>query len=1177
MRFLKLDLMAVGPFTKVSIDLSRGQFGLHMIYGPNEAGKSSSLRAITDFLYGFPSRTKDDFVHPYAKLRIGGTILHSDGTELRCIRKKGTQNTLRDATDTSSIPDSALQKFIGDLDRNVFSKMFGIDHDALRQGGHEIVDGGGQVGETLFSSASGLSNLRSVHEQLNSTIHALFKPHGPSGELGKNIKAYDATKDKRKQSLVSAETWTGHQDSMRKASQKKEQLGQEVVAMQTDQNRLKRILDSLPSIAEWRKAKQELDAIKSSPILADDFAQVCNKLVLELRKYEQQFGSSKSELKSIDDQLNALPSPNPILDGADRIEILKVRLGEFRKAQVDKPRNEGYCQQHERTAREILRNMGRPTEFSNLEHLRLPSDKQARIQHLGNQKEGLVERVKSRDNALTILQRDIQLTKDRLETTTVAAHGSTLRSKLQQVQSEGNLESLVVKLRHELAAMELAVVRKLTELAPWTMTLENLDPVSVPSLATVDRFEELWRDQDTKTKLLKSQFNDEDKKAAVLDRELAILELNQSIPTLAELESKKGSRDDGWKLVRRAWLDNDMAADAISEFVSQFDHTDHLAGAYEQSVREVDQTAELLRTDAERVANKARIAFEFEQHAQKIEHLQAENLLLDREREELTQDWRSKWQSLAIEPLSPREMREWVTLFKEVRTEKGILQTKTVELQQLNERVATLRTELGQLLSCDQAAAEKSGLSLIALVQQAISIDAQNRTAESDQKQLSASLASDQAQLIVAQTELDQARSEMSQWNQDWASEMERIGLEHAALPSQANMVLGQITQLFQELYDADGFRKRNQGIERDSSNFLSDVQAILEEYSPERVSLPVEESIKDLSARIQLARENATTFDRLAADKKKCEASLRKTGVDINRQKVQLNELLRQAHCEDYDQLARAAELSTSHKRAIERMELLEGKIRSIAGVTTLDSFVAEADLESGNSDSLQPKIELMSSEIERVKATRDDAITQIAQENEALRVLSGQDEAGNLSSECESLASAIDEQFRELAVLRTCSAVLAAGIERYRERNQDPVLLSASKHFRLMTLGTFSGLRVDLDDQGKTIIVGTRSNTNEDLRVTQMSDGTCDQLYLALRLASLETWLEHHEPIPFVVDDILLNFDDSRALATLSALIELSSRTQVIFFTHHQHLVDLAVKSIDPERLFVHSVPQC
>ena len=48
-------------------------------------------------------------------------------------------------------------------------------------------------------------------------------------------------------------------------------------------------------------------------------------------------------------------------------------------------------------------------------------------------------------------------------------------------------------------------------------------------------------------------------------------------------------------------------------------------------------------------------------------------------------------------------------------------------------------------------------------------------------------------------------------------------------------------------------------------------------------------------------------------------------------------------------------------------------------------------------------------------------------------------------------------------------------------------------------------------------------------------MSDGTADQLYLALRLASLETYLDDHEPIPLVVDDILVNFDDARALAAL------------------------------------------
>ncbi|MFN9913557.1 MAG: AAA family ATPase, partial [Pirellulaceae bacterium] len=53
MRIRQLDLIAFGHFTNRSIDLSQGNLGLHMIYGPNEAGKSTSLRALTAFLFGF--------------------------------------------------------------------------------------------------------------------------------------------------------------------------------------------------------------------------------------------------------------------------------------------------------------------------------------------------------------------------------------------------------------------------------------------------------------------------------------------------------------------------------------------------------------------------------------------------------------------------------------------------------------------------------------------------------------------------------------------------------------------------------------------------------------------------------------------------------------------------------------------------------------------------------------------------------------------------------------------------------------------------------------------------------------------------------------------------------------------------------------------------------------------
>jgi uncharacterized protein YhaN len=102
----------------------------------------------------------------------------------------------------------------------------------------------------------------------------------------------------------------------------------------------------------------------------------------------------------------------------------------------------------------------------------------------------------------------------------------------------------------------------------------------------------------------------------------------------------------------------------------------------------------------------------------------------------------------------------------------------------------------------------------------------------------------------------------------------------------------------------------------------------------------------------------------------------------------------------------------------------------------------------------------------------------------------------------------------------------------------------------------------------------VGVRSGGGNIVTVEWMSDGTADQLYLALRLAGLDTYLNNNEPLPLIVDDILIMFDDDRAAATLQVLAELSHKTQVIFFTHHRHLVELAEKTIDASELILHTL---
>ena len=87
-------------------------------------------------------------------------------------------------------------------------------------------------------------------------------------------------------------------------------------------------------------------------------------------------------------------------------------------------------------------------------------------------------------------------------------------------------------------------------------------------------------------------------------------------------------------------------------------------------------------------------------------------------------------------------------------------------------------------------------------------------------------------------------------------------------------------------------------------------------------------------------------------------------------------------------------------------------------------------------------------------------------------------------------------------------------------------------------------------------------------------MSDGTADQLYLALRLASLERYLDQHDAPPFIVDDILIRFDDDRSVHTLKAPARLAKRMQVIFFTHHQHLLRMAEEHLPAGAWTVHEL---
>jgi uncharacterized protein YhaN len=175
----------------------------------------------------------------------------------------------------------------------------------------------------------------------------------------------------------------------------------------------------------------------------------------------------------------------------------------------------------------------------------------------------------------------------------------------------------------------------------------------------------------------------------------------------------------------------------------------------------------------------------------------------------------------------------------------------------------------------------------------------------------------------------------------------------------------------------------------------------------------------------------------------------------------------------------------------------------------------------------------------------------------------------------QAESIAASLKQDASRFIRLRLAAHFLQSQIERFREQNQGPLLEKSGQIFSQITRRAFDGLAAEFNDDDLPVMVGRRAN-GDNVPVEAMSDGTRDQLYLALRLAAMDRYLEDREPMPLILDDLLITFDNDRTRAILPQLASLARRTQVFLFTHHEHLVELSRETVGADQFTLHQLGQ-
>jgi len=1168
MKLNQLDLIAFGPFDDVSLDLRSGKPGLHVIYGDNEDGKSTMLRAIRGLLFGIEVRTKDDHVFKKAQLRIGGCLCHTNGDELAFVRRKGSKDTLRDPESDAPLPDAVLEPFIGGLSEKLFATLYGIDYQKLVSGGEEILEQKGDLAKTLYSAASGTASLKKVLDRMTQEADQLFKLRASKSRIYTGIGEYAAKLKESKEAMLLSSAWTKLRRERDEVEGARRDLEEETRQLRRDLAQRQRVRRVRPNLAQLDELQANLDQYGEVVDLPENFEQNRREAAELRRSAEERIKQITEKVQRLEDETSAARLPVEILEHASTIKLMNRKLGSYEDSLRDKPLQDTKRRQHTNDARELLKAVRPGLDLKEVETMRPLLALKGSIQAHVSRHEKLAVEERSAAKALREATDEVENTTKEHEQFDESRDPTLSTAAVNAAQRGGDLDAQAqaAKIRCDGMCEQCRV--DLAALGLWQGSQDELEKAPLPNSKTVGLFESRFQDAAGLAHKCDQQLQELGERHSEITDKLADLARGTRVPTTDDLQVSRNHRDLGWSLVRRKCFDDEEVDTEIERYTQERS----LPGVYEEAIHEADDLADRLRLDSDRVQQREILESELAKVDRKLQELLAQREEHSREQAELRKEWEQVWQPTGFTPRSPKEMDTWLSQAEKLRQNLEELRIREGDHAVLVQRRHDLRESLRQELDAlgedpEDVPADRLDI----LLERALVILEKLSQRLTRKRELEQALCESQATLTKVENASKDLASRRNQWQQDWGELIHDFDFLPDPSTTRVVATLEQLESLFKAVDKANEVSRRIYGIEKRISEFENEVDGFAEILGQPRGERPVVQYVVDLNDDLDKAREIETRLKSLQRQREELAGEETEQRGILRSTKGRFAELRCMARVDKNEELIEAGRNSDHLREIRARVAQTKQQLRNAGDSHSIEALRVQSQELDGIE--LNEEIARLTEKLDEVEQKHGEILRREAELNHELAAMSGAATAAESMEQAEQTLAQLREDVRTYLRLRAATLILMNQIESYRQANQAPVLRRASELFARLTLDSFKGLHDELDGNNRPILLGVRPDDRE-VTVDGMSDGTRDQLYLALRLATLEQHLETGEPIPFVVDDILVGFDDRRTVACLQVLGELASRTQVLLFTHHRRVAEIAGALGEDRGIFLHEL---
>lgn len=1155
MRISRFCINKFGKFSNYQMHLPVLARDFFLIYGDNEAGKSTLLKAITQFLYGF-----DQFdLAP----RVSGCLEKDNGESISFLRKKKSgRSLLRDLEDQRNLSPGELTSFIGTVEEKYYKILYGIDHQTLHNSKDNILQG--DFERIFFEVGGGLNNVRLISASLDNHAKKLYTPTARSGpEINKILSQLKKIQKEFREAAKESRELLALKGQIQELEIKIAENKQGMMHLEEEKARLNRIAQVLPLMAQWDTLQQKLQDFVQVPNLPEKCTETRGKIAGALTNFQTQRQDLVQQIKEQEEKLVHLVVDPGYLAAEARILEAYSKVENYRQALGILP---GLEQQSNQLAAELTsraRALGITADILNDQSWRLPILVKHELQQLVDQYRGLISEKDNGEKELAQKSRRYRLRQTECEQLGPAVPTGTVRTYLTRAEQGRGYEIELKKKTAQCQSLAAQIEQLLSTLPSWHGTVEQLAAARVPLTATVEEYGKRFDILTTRKREVELEIRKTKKTQREKELALQTLEQSYAVPTEQDLIAHRQQRDALWKQVRRTLEGLPLAQKA--------GNLQELPVKYESLVIRADKTSDLMRREAEQVAEKAHLLLEQAKLQEQFQELQAVKGKLDTKTQALQAAWEKLWATAAIVPLPPPEMKDWLGQREQILAKCQLLRDLELEKQHYCAQINTFQNDLIQAArTIGFTEVPAPGLSFGAFLD---SLDQHCSVLEEQHQrrlQLDGELKTLQKDLQELHDQLNNVRENLKNCEASWHRACRQLPLKIPVELAKGQVLLEAYQQLETLFTQWKQAQEQMVSCQKTVASFSEATKQLSQELVASLLQEPPDQAVITLYRNLQQSLGNHRAGNEVKNQLKQNRQDLQKTLHKLEQLTQEKASLLQLTGCRDFTMLE-AIEKSYQEKVVlVTKIKQLEKQLLAKSEGLSLEALFAKCLPYAGEVENQLNQVNLR---LREFKALNDELLESIGKLKQRNDDLEQSTKAAAAAEQQQMLVAALREKC--LTYLQLClgERILRKGVEKFRQDNQQWVMKRSGEIFMKLTRNSFRSLEVRLDEQNKPVICGIRHDGTA-VDTGEMSDGTLDQLYLSLRLASIEKQVTTKRRMPVILDDILVDFDDHRAAVALEVLYSLSEKMQILFFTHHRRLQEMLTGIIPQEEMASHVI---